>query len=99
MKKILLLLSGIALYSLLPLIAQSFINADDELVNGYSLKISGTDFEYHSCIPGLRQSILVRVKILGADVTGKHFQDSEQSIGPLESKFFLIRTDFQESGK
>ncbi len=62
MKKILLLMSGIAFYSVVPSIAQSFITTDDELVNGYLRKISGTDFEYHSCIPGLRQSFLVRAE-------------------------------------
>jgi hypothetical protein len=39
---------------------QTFLTPDDELVNGYSVKISGTDYEYHSCIPGLRQSIIIR---------------------------------------
>jgi len=40
--------------------AQSFLTPDDDLVNGYSRKIAGLDFEYHSCIPGLRQSLLIR---------------------------------------
>lgn len=39
---------------------QSFFTDDDHLVNGFSRKVSGLDFEYHSCIPGLRSSILIR---------------------------------------
>jgi hypothetical protein len=31
---------------------QSFFTNDDHLVNGFCRKVSGTDFEYHSCIPG-----------------------------------------------
>jgi Glycosyl hydrolases family 38 N-terminal domain len=60
MKRSLLLLAGIILFRLTGASGQSFITADDELINGYSRKISGTDYEYHSCIPGLRQSILIR---------------------------------------
>ena len=80
MKKILLLMSGIAFYSLVPLVAQSFINADDELVNGYSRKISGTDFEYHSFIPALRQCILVRAE------SGKDFMEWETDAPLLREK-------------
>jgi hypothetical protein len=39
---------------------QSFFTQDDHMVNGFARKISGLDFEYHSCIPGLRESILIR---------------------------------------
>lgn len=49
------------------LIAQEFINENDLIVNGYSSKIAGLDFDYHSCIPGLRESLLVRA------TTGKDF--------------------------
>lgn len=62
MKKLVLLLVVIICYSEFLVKAQSFINPDDELVNGYSDKISGTDYEYHSCIPGLRQSIIIRAE-------------------------------------
>ena len=62
MKKFVLLLSGIIYCSAPMLKAQSFITPDDELVNGFSDKISGTDYEYHSCIPGLRQSIIIRAE-------------------------------------
>jgi alpha-mannosidase len=40
--------------------AQSFLTADDYLINGYSKKIAGLDYDYQSCIPGLRQSFLLR---------------------------------------
>lgn len=46
--------------SLLNISGQVFLTADDELVNGYGDKIIGTDYEYHSCILGLRQSIIIR---------------------------------------
>lgn len=39
---------------------QSFITADDFLINGYARKVSGLDYNYHSCIPGLRESMLLR---------------------------------------
>jgi hypothetical protein len=41
------------------------------MVNGYARKISGLDFEYHSCIPGLRESILIRA------TSGKDFMEWE----------------------
>ncbi|HEX7494276.1 MAG TPA: hypothetical protein VF346_08650, partial [Bacteroidales bacterium] len=40
--------------------AQSFLTPDDYLINGYSKKISGLDYDYQSCIPGLRESMLLR---------------------------------------
>jgi alpha-mannosidase len=40
--------------------AQSFFTTDDHLINGYAQKVSGLDFDYMSCIPGLRQSMLIR---------------------------------------
>ena len=39
---------------------QAFFNDEDLPVNGYSEKISGLDFNYHSFIPDLRESILIR---------------------------------------
>ncbi|HBS85111.1 MAG TPA: glycosyl hydrolase family 38 [Bacteroidales bacterium] len=44
----------------LPAFSQSVFNDDDLLVNGFSAKISGTDYDYHSCVPGLRASLIVR---------------------------------------
>lgn len=40
--------------------AQSFLTPDDNLINGYAKKVSGLDYDYHSCIPGLRESFLMR---------------------------------------
>ena len=60
--------------------AQSFITADDHLVNGYGAKISGPDFEYHSCIPGLRESILIRA------TSGKDFMEWETEPAPAGIK-------------
>lgn len=39
---------------------QPFIDEELNLINGYHERISGTDFDYHSFIPGLRESLLVR---------------------------------------
>ena len=51
------------------LFAQSFITMDDHLVNGYASKLSGTDFEYTSCIPGFKASMLLRA------TNGKDFME------------------------
>lgn len=48
---------------------QSFFTSDDHLVNGYADKISGLDFEYTSCIPGQRASLLLRAN------SGKDFME------------------------
>ncbi len=40
--------------------SQNFLTDDDLLVNGYDHKISGLDYDYHSFVPGLRESILIR---------------------------------------
>jgi len=62
MKNTILLFALTFFSSVLMLEGQPFINSGDELVNGYSAKISGTDFDYHSFIPGLRQSIIIRAE-------------------------------------
>ena len=62
MKKIFLLISAIFYCSFPGLNAQSFISPDDEMVNGYSDKISGSDYEYQSFIPGPRPSIIIRAE-------------------------------------
>ena len=76
MKRTILLVLIIVIGHILKLNGQSFLSDDDEPVNGYSHKISGLDFEYHSCIPGLRQSILIR-----AD-SGKDFMEWETEATP-----------------
>lgn len=55
---------------------QSFFTDDDHLVNGFAHKVSGLDFDYHSCIPGLRSSILVRA------TNGKDFMEWETASVP-----------------
>jgi hypothetical protein len=59
-KRSLLLIAIILGVTAAGLRGQSFFTPDDRIVNGFARKLSGTDFEYHSCIPGLRESILVR---------------------------------------
>jgi len=56
--------------------SQSFFTPDDHMLNGFARKISGLDFEYHSCIPGLRESILVRA------TSGKDMMEWETSVVP-----------------
>lgn len=51
--------------------AQSFLTPDDYLINGYSKKITGLDYDYQSCIPGLRESMLLRA------TSGKDFIEWE----------------------
>jgi len=49
--------------------AQSFFTPDDHLVNGFANKVSGLDFEYTSCIPGSKESLLLRA------TSGKDFME------------------------
>ncbi len=60
MKKNILLLSVFLTAATTIASSQSFFSPDDHIVNGFKKKVSGLDFEYHSFIPGLRESILVR---------------------------------------
>ncbi len=76
MKKIILALAALLSVSSANVTSQSFINPDDHILNGFSAKISGLDFEYHSCIPGLRESILIRAN------GGKEFLEWETSPVP-----------------
>ena len=83
MKKILILVTFIMAFSLFSLEAQSFLNNDDLLVNGFSLKISGYEFDYHSCIPGLHESILIRA------TTGKDVMEWETAaVNPEKDKSY-----------
>jgi alpha-mannosidase len=59
--------------------AQSFFNANDFPVNGYAKKISGLDFDYHSCIPGFRQSMLLRA------LNGKDYMEWETDPCPVKT--------------
>jgi alpha-mannosidase len=71
MKKTALLIFGIWILSCGSLKSQSFITPDDYLINGYARKIAGLDYDYQSCIPGLRESILLRA------TSGKDFIEWE----------------------
>jgi hypothetical protein len=70
MKRIALILFG-TLNLLGYLNAQSFLTTDDYLINGYSKKIAGLDYDYQSCVPGLRESMLLRA------TSGKDFIEWE----------------------
>lgn len=76
MKRIAAVLFSLFLLQAYCLNAQSFLNPDDYLVNGYSKKISGLDFDYQSCIPGFRQSMLLRA------INGKDFMEWETDPAP-----------------
>jgi len=80
MKKYFLLFLALALFEVNDLAAQSFFNAEDHLINGYSKKVSGLDFEYTSCIPGQRASMLIRA------VNGKDFMEWETDPAPAGIK-------------
>jgi alpha-mannosidase len=75
MRRIALLL-GVLSISFITLYGQSFLTNDDFPINGYSKKIAGLDFDYHSCIPGLRESLLLRA------TSGKDFIEWETDIVP-----------------
>ncbi len=78
MKKNILLLSVFLTAGTTLASSQSFFSPDDHIVNGFKQKISGLDFEYHSFIPGLRESILVR------STSGKDMMEWETSPVPEE---------------
>lgn len=40
--------------------SQNLISSDDHLVNGFDHKISGDDFSYHSSIPNIEKSLIIR---------------------------------------
>ena len=80
MNKIIAFLLAGFLLSGTTLSAQSFFTPDDHLVNGYANKISGLDFEYTSCIPGLHQSMLIRA------TNGKDFMEWETDTVPAGIK-------------
>ncbi|MHC1732606.1 MAG: glycosyl hydrolase family 38 [Bacteroidales bacterium] len=69
MKRILLIMAFLAAAFTGATAGQSFFTDDDHLINGFTRKVSGLDFEYHSCIPGLRSSVLVRA------TNGKDFME------------------------
>ena len=76
MKRLALTLFSLFLLNGFFLNAQSFLTPDDYLINGYSKKISGLDYDYQSCIPGFRESMLLRA------INGKDFMEWETEAVP-----------------
>ena len=60
--------------------AQSFLTPDDYLDQRLFNKISGLDYDYQSCIPGLRESMLLRA------TSGKDFIEWETDRPVLQDK-------------
>jgi alpha-mannosidase len=71
-----ILLVIIFILSAISLISQSFVTPDDYLINGYSKKVAGLDYDYATCIPGLRESFLLRA------TSGKDFIEWETGAVP-----------------
>jgi hypothetical protein len=69
---------GILILPISLLNGQSFLTPDDFLINGYSKKVAGLDYEYQSCIPGLRESFLMRA------TSGKDFVEWETETVPAK---------------
>jgi hypothetical protein len=80
MKNTLTFLFAILFLSGTSLFGQSVFTPDDHLINGYASKISGLDFEYTSCIPGQRESMLLRA------TSGKDFMEWETDPAPASIK-------------
>jgi len=83
MKRSVILFCSIIISGLQLLSGQSFITPDDYLINGYSRKISGLDYDYQSCIPGQRESMLLRA------LNGKDFieWETDPSIRNSDKKY------------
>lgn len=73
--KTILLIASLFIYGIAAK-AQSFFTADDLLINGFENKVSGLDFEYNSCIPGSRESLLIRA------TSGKDFMEWQTGPAP-----------------
>jgi hypothetical protein len=69
--------------------AQSFINPDDYLINGYAKKIAGLDYDYQSCIPGLRESMLTRATS-GHDFIEWETEPSPSLVGKNYAAFIWV---------
>lgn len=76
MKRIAILILSLVFLNAHHLNAQSFLTPDDYLINGYSKKVSGLDYDYQSCIPGLRESMLLRA------TSGKDYMEWETDSVP-----------------
>ncbi len=85
---------SILIISLSALKAQPFLNKNDFLINGYAKKLSGPDYDYHSCIPGLRENMLLRT------TSGKDFIEWETDTvhGNIRNKFPRYRWPCELNG-
>ena len=65
---------------------QNFLDATDKIINGYEEKVIGNDFTYHSFIPDLRESLLIRA------TSGKDFMEWETETidKPTEKRFYTF---------
>jgi alpha-mannosidase len=78
MKKIALLF-GFLMALCYSIEAQSFLTPDDYLINGYSKKVTGLDYSYQSCLPGLSECLLLRA------TSGKDFIEWETDPVPAKT--------------
>lgn len=69
--------------------SQDFISPDDCLLNGFERKVTGFDFDYHSCIPGLRESMLIRA-MDGTDFMEWETEKTPDSINEKQVTYFWI---------
>ncbi|HLN55607.1 MAG TPA: hypothetical protein VK207_06430 [Bacteroidales bacterium] len=69
-------IAGLLFINLMLVHSQSFLTSDDYPVNGYNQKVTGQDFDYHSCIPGTRESLLLRA------TSGKDFIEWQTAPAP-----------------
>jgi alpha-mannosidase len=60
--------------------SQNFIKSDEKIINGYLNKIEGTDFKYHSFIPDLTESLLIRA------TTGRDYMEWETDAVKAENR-------------
>ena len=97
MRKLAYLL-GILIFCSGYLRAQSFLTSNDFLINGYLKKIAGLDFDYHSCIPGLRESLLLRATS-GKDYIEWETDEAPSSINKKYATFIWVAAIGSSPGK
>ena len=80
-----LLFFGLLIFNLTGILSheaecQPVISEDDYMINGFGRKISGDDFQYHSSVPDINQSLIIRA------TDGVHSMEWESSEIPGEIK-------------
>ena len=83
------LLFGIVILLWNSMNGQSFLTPEDYLINGYSKKITGLDYDYQSCIPGLRESMLLRATS-GKDFIEWQTESVPSGIGKKYATFIWV---------